>query len=524
MSKIQFFFKHYWMPFLSGVLIGTSWIPLPPSWNFIAWVPLFYWLMSEDRTVKQAFWGGWWSQFLLSLIGFHWVAYVAKEFGYLPWPVALVLLLLFAAFIHLYIPLATALAVALRKKLSLSPAMTILALCCLLSLLEQFWPSIFPWNMGYPLMKWILPIHQWADVVGFLGLSFLVYLVNGALTTALLSRNPRRVIATLFTCILVLGALGWTGSLRSKKWETADAKLKTTIVQANIGNLEKVYAEKGAGYQQSIFDRYKELSLQAKNKHPETQWMIWPESAFPDFLNLEHQSRHYSSQLYRFSGELGIPLLTGAYSRELTEGDRKKDYNALFVMNGKGGLSAPPYHKTHLLIFGEYTPLLQYFPQLAKYNPAGSGFGRGKGPTVLTISELGDLRVGAQICYESLYPAFSGELATGGAQVLVNLTNDSWFGPSFEPEQHLEMTLARAIETRRPLIRSTNTGISTVMDAAGRRYEASPLFKEWFGFYEIPYQANPPLTIYTQFGSWLPVLVVLLLAFALIRGRSRETS
>jgi apolipoprotein N-acyltransferase len=142
----------------------------------------------------------------------------------------------------------------------------------------------------------------------------------------------------------------------------------------------------------------------------------------------------------------------------------------------------------------------------------------------MTIPQLGNLQVGSQICYESLYPDFSAELTKKGAQVLVNLTNDSWFGPSFEPQQHLEMTLARAIETRRPLIRSTNTGISTVMDAAGRRYEASPLFKQWVGFYEIPYDSKPALTIYTQFGSWLPGLVVLLLAFALIRGRARETS
>ncbi|MFN7824179.1 MAG: apolipoprotein N-acyltransferase [Pseudobdellovibrionaceae bacterium] len=524
MRKIQNFFKQYWMPFLSGILIGTSWIPLPPVWNFIAWVPLFYWLTSDERTLKQAFWGGWWTQFLLSLIGFHWVAYVAKEFGYLPWPVAMLLLLLFAAFIHLYIPLATLLAVSLRRKLSLSPAMSVLALCCWLSLAEQFWPSIFPWNMGYPLMNWILPIHQWADVVGFLGLSFLVYLINGAVTTALLSKCRHRLVTTVALCCLLLLGLGWSGGLWAEKWKTADAILKTTIVQANIGNLEKVYAEKGAGYQQSIFDRYRSLTLEAKTKHPETQWMIWPESAFPDFLNLDQQTRRYSSQLYGFSQQLGIPLLTGAYSREQVNGEKKKDYNALFVMDGQGGLAAPPYHKTHLLIFGEYTPLLQYFPSLAKYNPAGSGFGRGPGPTVMTIPQLGNLQVGSQICYESLYPDFSAELAKKGAQVLVNLTNDSWFGPSFEPQQHLEMTLARAIETRRPLIRSTNTGISTVMDAAGRRYEASPLFKQWVGFYEIPYDSKPALTIYTQFGSWLPGLVVLLLAFALIRGRARETS
>jgi len=131
--------------------------------------------------------------------------------------------------------------------------------------------------------------------------------------------------------------------------------------------------------------------------------------------------------------------------------------------------------------------------------------------------------VGPQICYEGLFPDVSRTLTNQGAQIFVNVTNDSWFGTSAEPYQHLFMTLARGIEFRRPVVRATNTGISAAMLADGTPLDLSPLHAEWTHLYEIPYRKAPGPTFYQQFGFRLVPLALWLAAGILIatgwRGR-----
>ena len=125
MGKILTFFKHYSLrnnlwPFVSGLLIGTSYIPFPPWALLFCYIPLWIFLFHRAKTWQEGFAAGWWTQFTLTVIGFHWIAYVTKEFGGFPWPVAALVLLIFAAFMHLYIPLTTALIVFLKEKYSWS--------------------------------------------------------------------------------------------------------------------------------------------------------------------------------------------------------------------------------------------------------------------------------------------------------------------------------------------------------------------------------------------------------------------
>jgi apolipoprotein N-acyltransferase len=128
---------------------------------------------------------------------------------------------------------------------------------------------------------------------------------------------------------------------------------------------------------------------------------------------------------------------------------------------------------------------------------------------------LGAYKLGPQICLESIYPMFSASMARQGAEVLSNVTNDSWFGNTFEPYQHMTMTLARAIENRRPLLRSTNTGITTVALADGTVLEKSPIGKEWVGYYRVPFKRNPPLAFYSRIAGYAPWLA-LFIAVAII--------
>ncbi len=459
------------------------------------------------------------TQFTLTLIGFHWVAYVSHEFGYMPWPFAIVMLLIFAAGMHIYIPLAAFVAAALRAKLNLKAGATFLLLALFTALLEQLWPSIFAWNMGYPLLWSQSSLVQWADVVGFAGLSTLVLLLNAWVPWLFLHRNLKLAASSALLISLCLGALHWKALEKKELWRKTDHELKALVVQANIGNSEKIYAEQGKGFQAFIANEFFRLTREGFAQNPDAQIAIWPESAFPDILNSFAESRTYPQMFHQFSQSIQKPIMTGAYSKDPPDKPFRDDYNGIFLFDEKGQHIGEPYHKTQLLIFGEYIPFGREIPLIAKLNPGGVGWGRGQGPMTWTLMGI---TFGPQICYESLDPQFSSSLAKKGADILVNVTNDSWFGPRFEPEQHLYMTLARGLETRRPMIRSTNTGISSAILADGTVLQKSPLFEAWAGQFDVKFQTNAPVTFYSRFGAWLPAVLLVLVGVILLIGRKKR--
>lgn len=524
MGRIRHFFKLYPLPFLSGIFVGTSFIPFPPWALIFCYVPLWFFALKKAQNLKQIFWAGWCSQFILTLIGFHWIAFTAHEFGFFPWPLAILTLLVFASLMHLYIPLSLVFGMWVSRRLELTEGPSALVFAAVLTLGEIFWPSIFTWNLGYPLLWIHSPLAQWADVIGFQGLSFLVYLANAWILWLILRKDWTWTFISIALGACLAGVFYFGGLQKIENWKKTDSELKVLLVQANIGNQEKYLAEKGAGFQQFIVDEFFELTRKGLATHPNSDLIIWPESAFPDFLNNFAASRKYPAQFREFSKSINKPILTGAFSRDGVELKVRRDYNGLFLFDNQGSLLGEPYHKTELLIFGETIPLVETFPILAKYNPGGAGFGRGQGPMILTLGAGADqVKLGGEICYESLDPQFSAKLSQLGADVLVNVTNDSWFswGPNFEPSQNGFMSLARAVEVRRPMIRSTNTGISTGILADGTVLEQSPVGVKWFGQLSVKFQKMAPLTFYAQFGSWLWSVIFVFLIGVIALGKKQ---
>jgi apolipoprotein N-acyltransferase len=503
---------------LSGILVGTSYIPSLPWALIFAYVPLWIYIQKSELSWKQIFFAGWWTQFVLSLIGFPWIFTVSKEFGNLPTPVSILILLVFAAFVHLYIPVACLLSTWLKKKFRLSVLESLFLVALLQVLAEIYWPSMFAWNLGYPWLWIKSPIAQTADLWGFQGLSLLTHLINVVIAaTALRIFTPTR--ATISICVTLV-CLITLGKYRQTLWQNPDSTLNVLQVQANIGNLEKAYAEKGAGYQQFIADQYFSYTREGLSKYPQADLIVWPESAFPDYLSNHTRGNKYSMQFFNFVQTVKKPFLIGAYSKDPPGKNKADEYNSLFLFD-LSAVNIGEYHKTDLLAYGEYTPFSDIFPFFATLSPAGTGFGRGSGPTVLSLNSI---KFGTQICYESLSPSFSQRLAQQGANVLVNLTNDSWFGQNLEPQQHMIMTLARSVETRLPIVRSTNTGITTAMLADGTQLQQSPIGQPWYNLFEIKYFSHPEQTFYTRFGAWLGPLVLLALGLIVLGGYLRARS
>lgn len=544
------FSQPYYLPILSGILVGTSYIPFPPWALFFCLVPLFLFWMNPRRTLKEIFLGGWVTQLVLNLIGFHWIANTAIEFGHFPTWAGLLTLLGFSVIAHLQIPISGTISFWIFKKHFSAPgelAWTsskmkfLLALHGLiLTLVWHLYPMIFPWNFGYPWLWAGFTGAQTADLIGFEGLHFITILINCLIAFATYHffarvRNQGHKKIRLFSAaqkgfhssvagpfilaVTLFLAINFLGMDRKSVWETGDGQLQALVIQGNIGNFEKFQAEQGQAFREPIIQKYIELTSTGMSEYPNSELILWPETAYPDHLDPLFLGRTYAQSVLQMVRKFKTPLLTGSYSFDFPS---KSVFNALFSINAEGTIIQPPYRKSILLVFGESFPLSEYIPYVQYLLPQLGNFGRGRGPQVMSVSTSGgEIRFGPQICYEGLYPWFSAGLSSQGAQVFVNITNDSWFGKTFEPYQHLTMTAGRAIEFRRPIIRSTNTGITAAIQATGKITPVLQLGTEGAAEVKVNYKQTPSHTIYEKIVSWwgwfLAITLVLLLGFG--RGK-----
>lgn len=502
------------LPALSGMLIGTSYIPFPPWASLFCFVPLWlFW--SRQANLRQVFIGGWITSFLLTLIGFNWVAHTLHEFAHLPWPIAIIGLILYAATAQLYIPLAGVFWFWLRIRLHWSAGLSIGVLGLITALCERYSLTLFDWNFGYTWYGWNFPVYQWAEWIGFSGLSTVTVLLNIPCYFAWQSRKSRIGWGILAGLGAVFAAMNFSGDWLKERLPPPDSSLNILLVQGNIGNEEKSAAELGTGFRDAIIEKYFNLTGRALDMNPKkaVDLVVWPEAAFPSFIDPDYGSSHQFGALQHFLATRKIPLVTGGYGVDRI---KNRITNSLFALDSQGEPVSPHYSKTILLAFGEYIPWIDQFPFLSEWLPQIGQYARGPGPTLLL--KLKGYRIGPQICYESLFPEFSRGLANLGAQFIINVTNDSWYGTWQEPYQHLYMTLARAVEFRRPVIRATNTGISTVALASGKILTRSPLHREWAGRDQVSYLENPLPTFYQRWFWLIPGLLWLSLLILIATG------
>lgn len=502
--------KTYALPLLSGVLIGTSYIPFPPWASLFCFVPLWLFWLQQER-LKPVLIGGFVTAFVFTVIGFNWMTYLLHEFAHLPWALAVVGMIVYALIAHLFVPLAGWLWFLGRKYGQWSERLSLYLLALITVLCEAYSFTLFDWNFGYSWYGAKLPIYQCAELIGFSGLSALTLLANLPLLLAWQQRKASYLGAVL---AVFLGLNGLGLALKARLPEP-DSQVNVLMIQASIDNAEKLAAELGKNVGDDILTRYLKQTDAAFTQHKSQKidFVLWPETAFPALLGERFKNDPAPVALREFLKQRQLPLITGAYGVDEVQ---RLITNSLFILNKDGELQTQHYSKSILLAFGEYIPLEQSFPKIRNFLPPTGHFARGNGAKELLL--WNDYKIGAQICYESLFPKFSRDLAALGAEFIVNVTNDSWYGTWQEPYQHLYMTLARGVEFRRPVLRVTNTGISTVALASGEVLELSPIHQAWSGLYTVPYNKNPVTTIYQQSFYALPSLLWLVLFILLFYG------
>ncbi|MBF0309102.1 MAG: apolipoprotein N-acyltransferase [Magnetococcales bacterium] len=395
--------------------------------------------------------------------GCSWLLTSLHGYGLLPLPVALAMLIGLGAVLALYPALFAGLLARLQPPPSALPLL-VPALWVLSEELRAVLFTGFPWNqVGYAWhdLPWVV---QSADLGGVGLLSGLTLFLAACLTLLVWPDRRafplrQRVIWGL-TGVLLLGALAGYG-----RWRLADLEEKlsrqtfgkpvmTALVQGAIPQHDKWNSEFGGDH----FRLHLELT---KSLKPPVDLTIWGETA------LAFQPEYYPSrldQLDEMARWLKGGLLTGAPMVQYVNRKPYAVYNSLLLFTGTPG-DTPRYDKHHLVPFGEYIPLRRWaFGDFKKFTHGTKDFSPGPGPRV--VSWAGG-NLGPLICYEAIFPEEVRHLALQGAQFLVHVTNDAWFGPSAK-EQHLAMARLRAIENRLSLARVANTGISVVFDPLGR--------------------------------------------------------
>lgn len=353
----------------------------------------------------------------------------------------------------------------------------------------------FPWLLlGYSQADG--PLTPLAPVVGVLGLSMILSLLAGGLAWLALAPSPRRLLAGL-----VVASVGVAGvRLMDRDWTApAGPALSVALIQGNISQDRKWSPE----YLQITLDRYRTLT----ERYWGVDLVVWPEAAVPSWYHKVSDS--YLEPLADSGRAEGTELILGVPYFDREAG---KAYNSIISLGAERGV----YHKRHLVPFGEYLPLRGVFGgALDILGAPMADFDAGIASAPLRAAGYD---VGVTVCYEV---AFGPEVAAAlpAAQLLVNVSNDAWFGDSLAPHQHLQMARMRALETGRDLLRATNTGITAVIDHKGRVVARAPQFE----VASVVAQATPRNGA-TPYVRWLdhPVLGLLGLGLAgliLVRRR-----
>lgn len=357
--------------------------------------------------------------------------------------------------------------------------------------------SGFPWlQLGYSATEnWFA---GWASLSGVLGISFVLAVIAGLVAVSVL-RKQRATYLIALTTLAVITLVSW--GLNSTRWvNPVEPVLEVTLVQADISLSEKWNPDN----RQNIMQTY----LAASKTVDQTDLIIWPEGALP--MMLDEIPASYLDALRGLSGE----LMFGAIERQ-TKGDISSVYNGLVMLKEEG---LQVYRKQHLVPFGEYFPLQSILGWL--FNALDipmSNFSAGGAKQA--NMQLKGLKLLPTICYEDAFPE-DWRQQVSDSNILLNISEDAWFGDSFAPHQRLQMARMRAIEFQRPVIRVSNSGLSTVIDAFGEVDAVSPQFQP--ALFNTPVYGTEGDTPYTKFGLWpLWGCLLLGLGFSIWQGRGR---
>jgi apolipoprotein N-acyltransferase len=477
-----------------------------PDLALLAWVALVPLLLVMAR---RPFRSGFVAGTVFFAVILYWVNIVMTTFGHLHPVLSVLAWLLLSAYLALYFGVATWAACRLRELRGYAVPLTLPVLWVALEFLRETLLTGFPWaSIGYSQHA-SLNLLQSADLFGVYGLGYLLVLVNAVIAEWLLTRNlPRRqrpVAAGLVTMVLLGSAWGYGYWRLGTDLDGRAERLKVTVVQGNIPQDVKWLPE----FQQETVRIYRDLSLTAARAE-QPGLIIWPEAATPFYYQ---DANKLSAQVADVPRQAGAALLFGSPAYRQEQGSLRY-LNSAFLLDLEGREKGRS-DKIHLVPFGEYVPLKRFLPFIEKLVVGIGDFS----PGTINPLPLNGHRLGVLVCYEAIFPELAREWVRQGSGLLVNVTNDAWFGNSSAPWQHLAMVRFRAVENRVWIARAANTGISAFIAPSGQILAATGLFVPATATVEVGLGARPGL--YARTGDLLPLLFLVVCVVWLVQTRRR---
>ena len=500
-------------PFRQAFLAVTTGILLPfcfPKFDFglLAWIvliPLHIALAGARR--GQAFWLGW----LSGTAGFTgimaWVVTAMNTYGKVPLALSYGILLLLTAYLGLFVGIYSAGMVWFRM---LIPRYGLFAAPCLwvaTELVRTYLLSGLPWSLlGYSQYRQ-LDLIQISDHLGVYGVSFLIVLTNVALTELYLwlmplfrGFRPARLPWELVSTSAILVGLSWaysTSLIVNEGFAQPKTSLRVGVVQPNVDQAMKWDQD----FREETLQRFSRLT---DSLHYGTDLVVWPEAATPFVYEVEPVYQH---RMVAIANRISAPLLFGSPALRYDQDRRPYLLNSAYLLSPEGQLLGR-YDKQHLVPFGEYIPLKSSVLFFLEKMVEGIGdFQAGPGPTILTFRpktpeqtlDPRPVKFGVLICYEVIFPDLVRRMAANGAEFLVTITNDAWFGDSSAPLQHFSMVVFRSVENHLAFVRAANTGISGFIDPYGRILKSSAIFTQAALQDTIPIRQSR--TFYSRYGD-----------------------
>jgi apolipoprotein N-acyltransferase len=504
--------KDILLSLLSGILLILSF----PDFDleFLAWfalVPLFSSI--EGKGPFQSFWAG----FLTGVVSFlgilYWIIVAVHTYGNIPLIVSGLILLLLVLYLSLFIGVFTFLIRTIQISLRFQTILFAPVLWVSLEYVRSFLLTGFPWaNLGYTQYL-NLPFIQMADLTGPYGLSCVILLVNATLFEVV-RQWPKKIFPVrevVITGMILLGFLiyGYLKMGAVDRQMLGWPSLKIGLVQGNIDQSIKW----DESFQKETLKIYERLTLKVAEGKPDL--IIWPETATPFFFQ---EATEYQPMVLNIPSKTNTFLLFGTPSFKI-EREKINHYNSAYLASPSRQLIGI-YDKIHLVPFGEYVP----FSELLFFiGSLGEGIGNFKSGKRITNFSIPQGKFGVLICFEIIFPDLCRRFVKEGADFLVTITNDAWFGRTAAPHQHFAIGVFRAVENRVFIARAANTGISGFIDAKGKILRQGGIFTE--EAMNGTLRLSKEKTFYTLYGdvfSWLcSALSLFFLGIAFFQKRKK---
>jgi len=505
---------------LSGLALAAAFPKI--DMNLCAWVafvPLFY--AMEGQSLRRVFGYALLQGFVCYVGSLYWVVIALHDFASVPTVLAIMPMLLLAAIMGTYTAVAIWSGEFTARRLGLPSLLTMPMAWTALEWVRTYFPIGFPWNLlGYAAYRNV-ELIQFAEFTGVYGVSALIMFFNVVAYIVIFQVYSRRIqtvgLGTL-TATMALALIFGSWRIHQLSATAPQGSLKIAMVQGDIPQSLKWDPK----FLETSFEIYRMQSAAAAQQGADL--IVWPEAAATFFFQPDDRyparfadDAAYRQRLLELAARTSAPILFGAPAFGV-EDNRVGFYNRAYLVSSKGRVEGW-YDKIQLVPFGEYVPLRKLLGGLV--NRVVVGFGDMFAGREQTLFEVRRGKLAVLICYESVFPNLARTAVQRGANILMNITNDAWYGKSSAPYQLLAMAAMRSVETKAPMVRVANTGISAVIQSDGTITARTSLFKRTTETEHVYWRQEK--TVYVQVGDIFAetclALTLIGLGIALVRPR-----